>query len=91
MPKTLTAQEQSLSKIFSDDYVFHIPGYQRPYAWTTEPAGELIDDLLSFMQASGGPVQALGSPPDASALSQTRWQRKGYLSGPDTAASYKGV
>jgi hypothetical protein len=57
MPKTLTAQEQSLAKIFSDDYVFRIPGYQRPYAWTTEQAGELIDDLLSFMQAYGGQVE----------------------------------
>ena len=59
MPKTLTAQEQSLSKIFSDDYVFHIPGYQRPYAWTTEQAGELVDDLLSFMQSSGGQVEEM--------------------------------
>lgn len=59
MPKTLTAQEQSLSKIFSDDYLFRIPGYQRPYAWTTEQAGELIDDLLSFMQASGGQVEEM--------------------------------
>ncbi len=57
MSKTLTAQEQSLAKIFSDDYVFHIPGYQRPYAWTTEQAGELIDDLLSFMQVSGGQIE----------------------------------
>lgn len=57
MPKTLTAQEQSLAKIFSDDYVFHIPGYQRPYAWTTVEAGELLDDLTSFMQASEGPVE----------------------------------
>jgi hypothetical protein len=59
MAKTLTAQEQSLAKIFSDDYVFRIPGYQRPYAWTTEQAGELIDDLLSFMQASGGLVEEM--------------------------------
>jgi len=36
--KTLEAHEQSLSKIFSDDYVFFIPGYQRPYSWTTEQA-----------------------------------------------------
>ena len=40
---TLTAKEQSLAKIFSDDYVFTIPGYQRPYAWGCEQAQELLD------------------------------------------------
>ena len=43
MSNTLTAKEQSLSKVFSDDYVFTIPGYQRPYAWGTEQAQELFD------------------------------------------------
>lgn len=57
MSKTLVAHEQSLSKIFSDDYVFQIPGYQRPYAWTTEQARELFDDLYGCMQADGGPVE----------------------------------
>jgi hypothetical protein len=57
MTKTLTAHEQSLAKIFSDDYVFRIPGYQRPYAWTTEQARELFDDLMGFMLADGGPVE----------------------------------
>ncbi len=31
-------------------YQFEIPDYQRPYAWTTEQAGELFDDLISAMQ-----------------------------------------
>lgn len=53
MSRTLVAHEQPLSKIFSDDFVFSIPGYQRPYAWTTEQASELIDDLYSFMKSSG--------------------------------------
>src|SRR3712207_1048229 len=52
-PKTLSAQEQPLAKIFSDDFAFSIPGYQRPYAWTTEHAGELLDDLLDFMGTDG--------------------------------------
>ena len=43
MAKTLVAHEQPIAKIFSDDYVFRIPGYQRPYAWTTEQAQELLD------------------------------------------------
>ncbi len=38
-----------MSKIFSDDFAFSIPNYQRPYAWTKEQAGELLDDLLDFM------------------------------------------
>jgi hypothetical protein len=52
---TLTAKEQSLAKIFSDDYVFTIPGYQRPYSWGTEQAQELLDDLTG----------ALGAAPDS--------------------------
>ena len=46
MAQTLTAKEQPLSKIFSDDYVFSIPGYQRPYSWGTEQARELLEDIL---------------------------------------------
>ena len=53
----LVAHEQPITKVFSDDYVFRIPGYQRPYAWTTEQSQELFDDLLTFMQAAGGPVE----------------------------------
>lgn len=49
MTHTLTAKEQSLAKIFSDDYVFTIPGYQRPYAWGKDQAQELLDDLLGAL------------------------------------------
>jgi hypothetical protein len=49
---TLTAKEQSLDKIFSDDYVFTIPGYQRPYAWGIEQTQELLDDLLGALRAA---------------------------------------
>ena len=49
MTHTLTAKEQSLAKIFSDDYVFSIPGYQRPYAWGRDQAQELFDDLLGAL------------------------------------------
>ncbi len=52
MSRTLAAQEQPISKVFSDDFVFSIPGYQRPYSWTTEQAQELIDDLYGFMRSS---------------------------------------
>jgi len=52
MPSALTAHEQPISRIFSNDYVFNIPSYQRPYAWTTEHARDLFDDLVGFMQNS---------------------------------------
>jgi hypothetical protein len=54
--KTLVAQEKAVAKLFSNDYVFNIPGYQRPYAWTRDQAGELLDDLLAAMKAEAGPV-----------------------------------
>lgn len=59
MARTLVAHEQPISKIFSDDYVFRIPGYQRPYAWTIEQARELFEDLLGFMQSNTGLVEEM--------------------------------
>jgi len=26
--------EQTINKVFSDDFAFEIPHYQRPYSWT---------------------------------------------------------
>lgn len=50
MAKTLEAHDKLIREIFEGSYQFEIPGYQRPYAWTTEQAGELFDDLVSAMQ-----------------------------------------
>ncbi|MGH1449662.1 MAG: DUF4357 domain-containing protein [Pseudomonadaceae bacterium] len=50
MSHALSAKEQALSKVFSDDYAFTIPGYQRPYAWGEEQAQELLDDLLGALR-----------------------------------------
>lgn len=61
MTHTLSAKEQSLSKIFGDDYVFTIPGYQRPYAWGTDQARELLDDLLQAL--NDAPVKLSDSAP----------------------------
>jgi len=52
MPDTLTAKEQSLAQIFSDEYVFTIPSYQRPYSWGEDQAQELLDDLSSAVAAA---------------------------------------
>jgi len=50
MTKTLEAHDKLIREIFEGSYQFEIPDYQRPYAWTTEQAGELFDDLISAMQ-----------------------------------------
>lgn len=53
MKKTLEAKEQELKRIFSDDYLFEIPAYQRPYAWQIEQVTELLDDLMVAMGDDG--------------------------------------
>jgi uncharacterized protein with ParB-like and HNH nuclease domain len=53
MHTPLNAQEMPLHKVFSDDFLFTIPSVQRPYSWTTEQAGELLDDLLEFIEHHG--------------------------------------
>lgn len=53
MKQTIEAKEQELKRIFSDDYLFEIPAYQRPYAWTTEQTSELLDDLMAAMIGDG--------------------------------------
>lgn len=61
MGTRIVAQEQPISRIFSNDYVFRIPSYQRPYSWTTEQAGELLEDLVAFMKS--GPASVENMPP----------------------------
>ena len=51
MKRPIEATEQELKRIFSDDYLFEIPPYQRPYAWTTEQTAALLDDLMTAMKA----------------------------------------
>ncbi|RCJ19893.1 hypothetical protein A6S26_03955 [Nostoc sp. ATCC 43529] len=49
MPVAIHATEKALYKVFSNDFAFSIPAYQRPYAWTKDQAGDLLNDLLSFL------------------------------------------
>ncbi len=58
-PTTIQGAERQIAKIFSDDYAFTIPNYQRPYAWTTEEAAELFDDLLIAMDNGTKPIKDL--------------------------------
>lgn len=55
----ITANEQNLGKIFSSAYEFEIPPYQRPYAWTTENAEMLLEDILEAM-TDGKEIYFLG-------------------------------
>jgi len=41
--------EFPLRRIFSDEFSFRIPHYQRPYAWEREQASELLEDLLASL------------------------------------------
>lgn len=50
MAETIKATELPIRDIFSNSYSFEIPDYQRPYAWTVDEAGELLDDLLHATQ-----------------------------------------
>ena len=49
------AKEHTLRDIFSDNFQFIVPLYQRPYSWTTEQAGALLSDLLDAMKRESGP------------------------------------
>ena len=42
-----------MRKIFSNEFAFTIPMYQRPYSWGTEHAEALLTDLLAAFRESG--------------------------------------
>ncbi len=48
-PANISGEEHLISKIFSDEFSFTIPIYQRPYGWTIDESSALLDDLLSFL------------------------------------------
>lgn len=49
MSLNINATQKPLKEIFSNHYAFEIPPYQRPYAWTTDQASELLSDILAFL------------------------------------------
>lgn len=57
----LEAHEVPLHKVFSSDYDFRIPDYQRPYAWDTEQASELLNDLMEAVGRDPSDPYFLGS------------------------------
>ncbi|MCX4671715.1 DUF262 domain-containing HNH endonuclease family protein [Streptomyces sp. NBC_01381] len=59
--KQLDAHEVPLYKVFCSDYDFHIPNYQRPYAWQVEHAEQLLDDLAETLESGGDEPYFLGA------------------------------
>ena len=57
----ITGKEYPLLNIFSQEFDFHIPEYQRPYAWTSEESGILFDDLYAFYMEEQADNYFLGS------------------------------
>jgi hypothetical protein len=49
---SIDTQQCEIKKIFSDEYVFNIPVYQRPYTWTPNEAEMLLEDLINAMGES---------------------------------------
>lgn len=61
MTKKISGAEYPLAKIFSSDFEYVIPSYQRPYAWTVDQASELFDDLFDFYKSEPEEGYFLGS------------------------------
>lgn len=61
MSKKIIGAEYPLAKIFSSDFEYVIPSYQRPYAWTVDEASELFDDLYAFYKSEPEEGYFLGS------------------------------
>lgn len=55
----IRGEQYAIGDLFSDKFFFTVPPYQRSYAWTTEHAGELLEDLLNYLNDGGDPVDEL--------------------------------
>ena len=51
MGTKISGKEYQISDIFSASFDFHIPSYQRPYAWGKEETSTLFDDLYGFYKS----------------------------------------
>ncbi|MHA7190507.1 DUF262 domain-containing protein [Arthrobacter sp. MDT2-16] len=61
LQQPLKAAEINLGKLFTDDYDFVIPEYQRPYAWGTEETMQLLSDLQGALERDTDEPYFLGS------------------------------
>lgn len=51
MSVKITGREYPLDTIFDGHLFFSIPLFQRPYSWTTEQAGELLNDFIDSLDS----------------------------------------
>jgi len=52
MTSDISAEELTLKKVFSEDYFYKIPEFQRPFSWEKENFEQLIEDLIDAYQAN---------------------------------------
>lgn len=45
----IEVEQLTIGEIFSERFAFKVPTYQRTYAWTTEHAAALLEDLLESL------------------------------------------
>lgn len=57
----LDAHNLALEKVFSSDFEFYIPRYQRPYAWGSDQTLQLLEDLEEALDRSDEVAYFLGS------------------------------
>jgi hypothetical protein len=55
--KLLDAGEVQVGKVFSAEYDFTIPDYQRPYAWGKDETLQLLDDLEDALSVISPRIQ----------------------------------
>lgn len=56
---SIKAAEYPLYKVFSDEFTFKIPGYQRPYAWGIEQSEDLLNDLITALGDSSEQIDQI--------------------------------
>jgi hypothetical protein len=61
MVEQIEAGEIQLGKLFSADFEFSIPDYQRPYAWGKDETLQLLDDLKGALESDTEEPYFLGS------------------------------
>ena len=69
----IEANKGILKKIFSEEFWFIVPEYQRPYVWQEENIQELIDDLYYAFENKQNSEYFLGA-----LVLKTRWPAKAY-------------